>query len=427
MRRPGPGHWYAEEDGSSCCTKCMTNQPAQSGALDGLGRRGRAGRGLAKARARRGERRTRRRRRRLVEGRIKAKPSKKAAAQPVHIRRLTPDGKLLPCLPHVKALSGATGGTRKTIRPSASRSRRGSRAGTRPVRPPDYPGASWRRVWSPRPWSTRTACCTEPGKTSRSGGGQNEISSMTRIRPESRARVARSGTSHNSGRSCNAPDLTGSSRCGCSKQPQACGGASWRRSPRLLDLAAGTLTIGPPASSWTARSSSRTARPRTPSTPWRSTRSPSPCSGCTWRCSTRSGKDFGPDYHDTAGCSAGRTARRRTPTRSLAGSSGSPRRWAARNRPARRTPQLRDRRPEREDRLEGAQPAHRPRRRCVHHAAVRADRPGSRPRGCEHLADLIVGGLLVTEVDDGQGDQLDHGGQDVNREAPCTNPCTKYK
>ena len=64
-RRPGPGHWYAEEDGSSCCTKCMTNQPAQSGALDGPGRRGRAGRGLAKARARRGERRTRRRRRRL--------------------------------------------------------------------------------------------------------------------------------------------------------------------------------------------------------------------------------------------------------------------------------------------------------------------------------------------------------------------------
>ena len=64
-RRPGPGHWYAEEDGCSCCTKCMTNEPAQSGALDGLGRRGRAGRGLAKARARRGERRTRRRRRRL--------------------------------------------------------------------------------------------------------------------------------------------------------------------------------------------------------------------------------------------------------------------------------------------------------------------------------------------------------------------------
>jgi TAP-like protein len=39
-RRPGPGHWYAEEDGYSCCTKCMTKEPAQSGALVGLGRRG---------------------------------------------------------------------------------------------------------------------------------------------------------------------------------------------------------------------------------------------------------------------------------------------------------------------------------------------------------------------------------------------------
>jgi hypothetical protein len=36
----------------------------------------------------------------LAEGRVKAKPRKKAATQAVHIRRLTPDGKLLPCLPH---------------------------------------------------------------------------------------------------------------------------------------------------------------------------------------------------------------------------------------------------------------------------------------------------------------------------------------
>ena len=36
----------------------------------------------------------------LAEGRVKAKPRKKAGTRAVHIRRLAPDGKLLPCLPH---------------------------------------------------------------------------------------------------------------------------------------------------------------------------------------------------------------------------------------------------------------------------------------------------------------------------------------
>ncbi len=36
----------------------------------------------------------------LAQGRIKAKPARKAMTQAVHIRRLTPEGKLLPCLPH---------------------------------------------------------------------------------------------------------------------------------------------------------------------------------------------------------------------------------------------------------------------------------------------------------------------------------------
>jgi integrase len=36
----------------------------------------------------------------LAEGRVKAKPRMKAAIRAVHIRRITPDGKLLPCLPH---------------------------------------------------------------------------------------------------------------------------------------------------------------------------------------------------------------------------------------------------------------------------------------------------------------------------------------
>jgi integrase len=169
----------------------MTNQPAQLGALDGLGRRGRTGRGLAKARARRGERRTRRRRRRLVEGRIKAKPSKKAAAQPVHIRRLTPDGKLLPCLPHRESTvrcyrrhaenDPAIGQPIEARKPS--RNATGEAAGL--SRSKLAPGLEPKTVVNAhrmlhRAWEDFSVW-----------GGQNGISSMTRIRPESRARVAR--------------------------------------------------------------------------------------------------------------------------------------------------------------------------------------------------------------------------------------------
>ena len=138
--------------------------------------------------------------------------------------------------------------------------------------------------------------------------------------------------------------------------------------------------------------------PRTPSTSWRSTRSPSPRSGRTSRCSTRSGGTSGRTTTITACCSAGRTASPRTPTRSPAGSSGSQRR-AARDRPARRTTQLRHGWPGREDRLESAQPAHRPCGRSLHHEAVRTDRPGSRPPGGEHAGQVDhrrIAGLRLT-------------------------------
>ncbi len=36
----------------------------------------------------------------LAEGRVKAKPKKKPATRAVHVRRLAPDGRVLPCLPH---------------------------------------------------------------------------------------------------------------------------------------------------------------------------------------------------------------------------------------------------------------------------------------------------------------------------------------
>ena len=57
---------------------------------------------------------------------------------------------------------------------------------------------------------------------------------------------------------------------------------------------------------------------------------------------------------------------------------------AARDRPARRTTQLRHRGARCKDRLEGAQQAHRPCGRGLHHEAVRPDRPGSRPPGGQH-------------------------------------------
>jgi Arm DNA-binding domain len=36
----------------------------------------------------------------LSEGRVKAKPKKTSAVRPVHVRRLTPDGRVLPCRPY---------------------------------------------------------------------------------------------------------------------------------------------------------------------------------------------------------------------------------------------------------------------------------------------------------------------------------------
>ena len=103
-------------------------------------------------------------------------------------------------------------------------------------------------------------------------------------------------------------------------------------------------------------------------------------------------------------CSAGRTAGLRTLTRSRGGSSSWPRRLAPGDRPARRAAQLRHRRAGREDRLEGAQQAHRARGRGVHHEAVRPNDLEADRQVANTLAELIIGDLLISiEIADETG------------------------
>ncbi len=119
----------------------------------------------------------------LAEGRVKAKPRKKPATRAVHVRRLAPDGKLLPCLPH-------RDGTVRCYRRHAENdpligqpieARKPSRH--RPGRPPKRHGTSCPPAWNLRRLSTHTACCTGRGKTSRPGDGRNGTSSMTPSAP----------------------------------------------------------------------------------------------------------------------------------------------------------------------------------------------------------------------------------------------------
>ena len=82
----------------------------------------------------------------------------------------------------------------------------------------------------------------------------------------------------------------------------------------------------------------------------------------------------------------------------------------------------------REDRLEGAQQAHRPRRRRLHHEAVRPDRPGSRPPGREHprRADHRRAARVLRDLaaDGRQGIRRGRRRSGLTRSGPFTNPCT---
>jgi hypothetical protein len=75
-----------------------------------------------------------------------------------------------------------------------------------------------------------------------------------------------------------------------------------------------------------------------------------------------------------------------------------------------------------EDRLEGAQQAHRSRGRGVHHEAVRPNRPGGRPPGHQH----------ARAADHRRLARFDRNRRPDGRRrcltgAPCTNPCTNHK
>jgi integrase len=76
----------------------------------------------------------------------------------------------------------------------------------------------------------------------------------------------------------------------------------------LLNLEAGTLALEPPGFPWTARSSSRTARPRTLAGCWPWTRSRWRRSGRTWKCWTVSAQSSVLTIAIPGCSSAGRTA-----------------------------------------------------------------------------------------------------------------------
>ena len=104
----------------------------------------------------------------LAEGRIKARPNKKPAKQPVHIRRVAPNGQVLECRPYrydnLRCYRRHDSDDPLLGQPiqARKRSRRAAEA--------DIPG-NLLLAWNPRRSSTRTACCTGPGRTSLRGAG----------------------------------------------------------------------------------------------------------------------------------------------------------------------------------------------------------------------------------------------------------------
>jgi integrase-like protein len=117
----------------------------------------------------------------LAEGRIKAKPKTAPTKQPVHVRRVSESGNAQPCRPY---------------RYDALRCYR--------THAEDDPLLG-RPIESAKP-----------------------VRQSARIHHAFRARAAKSGRSASYRRSCNARVTIGSSRCGCSKRPLACGVANWR-------------------------------------------------------------------------------------------------------------------------------------------------------------------------------------------------------
>jgi hypothetical protein len=86
----------------------------------------------------------------LAEGRVKARPKKRPPTQAVHMRRLAPDGRVLPCRPHgydtVRCYRSHSEDDPALGQPIEAKGRAGRRS-RRPARPHE---GSYGPAWSPR-------------------------------------------------------------------------------------------------------------------------------------------------------------------------------------------------------------------------------------------------------------------------------------
>lgn len=145
----------------------------------------------------------------LAEGRVKAKPRQAPAKQPVHVQRVSKNGKPQPCRPY-RYDEHRCYRTHADDDPLLGKPVESAK----PVGNRTAPIARRRclRAWSPRRSSTRTGCFIARGKTSTSGAGPSVTSSRTPIRRACLGRDARSGRWHSYRPSCSDPVKTGSSR-----------------------------------------------------------------------------------------------------------------------------------------------------------------------------------------------------------------------
>jgi len=191
----------------------------------------------------------------LAEGRVKARPRKRPTTQAVHTRRLAPDGRALPCLPHGYDM-GRCYRTHAQDDPAIGRpiaprklGRRAAEDASEAARRKLSPGLEPKTVVNThrmlhRAWEDFATW---------GWAKRNVVRSATHTLRGCRARAARSGRWLSFRRSCNAPVRIGSSRCGCSKPLQECGAASWRaRAGSCLTWMPGHSQSRSPASSWTA-------------------------------------------------------------------------------------------------------------------------------------------------------------------------------
>ena len=163
----------------------------------------------------------------LAEGRIKAKPKTRPAVRPVHARRLAADGHVLPCRPYRydgarcyrrHAEDDPAIGQPMRLRKSGSKTARdeGSRKPLPPGLEPKTVVNAHRMLH--RAWEDFTVW----------GWAKRNVIADAHPPRACLARAAGSGQLRSCRPSCSARGVIGSSHCGCSKRPPACGGASWR-------------------------------------------------------------------------------------------------------------------------------------------------------------------------------------------------------